>query len=64
MLQEYNSQALSNSLWAFSQLRHDPGRPLLDAAAQQLLDNLPEYNPQVICPCSCTSVKAMSKPLS
>ena len=46
-MQEHNSQALSNSLWAYAQLRHDPGTALLDTAGQQLQANLNDYNPQV-----------------
>ena len=47
LLQEHNSQALSNSLWAFAQLRHHPGKALLDAAGKQLLATLQDFNPQV-----------------
>ena len=46
-MQEHNSQALSNSLWSFAQLRHDPGKALLDAAGEHLRATLQDYNPQV-----------------
>ena len=46
-VQDFNQQALSNMLWAYSILRHHPGDTLLIAACQQIHSRLGEFNAQV-----------------
>lgn len=46
-LQEFNQQALSNTLWSCAILRHDPGETFLTAAADQIIDRMGEFNAQV-----------------
>ena len=46
-MQDFNQQALSNTLWAYAILRHHPGEEFLDAAAEQILHRLGDFNAQV-----------------
>lgn len=46
-LQDFNQQALSNTLWSYAILRHHPGDAFLDAAAEQILHRIGDFNAQV-----------------
>lgn len=46
-MQDFNQQALSNTLWSYAILRHDPGQIFLDAAAKQIIARMGEFNAQV-----------------
>ena len=48
--QEFNQQALSNTLWSYAILRHHPGQEFMDAAAEQIQTRLGEFNAQVLYP--------------
>lgn len=47
-LQQFNSQNISNTLWAFASLNHHPGPMLLKVLQRELVHKLRQFTPQGI----------------
>ena len=47
-LQHFNSQNISNTLWAFASLNHHPGPMLLKVLQRELVHKLRQFTPQGI----------------
>jgi hypothetical protein len=47
-LPQFNSQNMSNTLWAFASLNHHPGSMLLKVLQRELVHKLPHFTSQGI----------------